>query len=98
MKKYVVVGIILLFIASSIAPMVIGNINEKSLGEIWREVLSSPFFQQVKDAKTRTGICEDCQYLADCKGCRSRTFILTGDWFSSDPCCPLSLKLAGKGG
>ncbi len=80
----------------SFAPMVVGNVNEKTLGEIWGEVLASPFFQQIKEAKSRTGYCRDCSYLEDCKGCRSRTFMLTGDWFSADPCCPLSRKMAGK--
>ncbi|MDD5039222.1 MAG: radical SAM protein [Dehalococcoidales bacterium] len=78
----------------SFAPMVVGNVNDKSLVEIWGEILDSSFFQQIKEPKSRTGYCRDCQYLADCKGCRSRTFILTGDWFSSDPCCPLSVKPA----
>jgi len=80
----------------SFAPMVLGNITEKSLGEIWCEALSSPLLRQIKDPKTRTGYCQSCQYLADCKGCRSRTFVLTGDWFAADPVCPLSLKLAVK--
>ena len=80
----------------SFAPLIVGNINEKPLGEIWREMLVSPLLHQIKDPHTRTGYCLDCQYLADCKGCRSRTFALTGDWFASDPCCPLSLKLVGK--
>ena len=80
----------------SFAPMVLGNVNERPLGEIWREVLSSAFFSQLKDPKSRTGYCQSCQYWEDCKGCRSRTYILTGDWFTSDPVCPLSLKLVGK--
>jgi len=80
----------------SFAPMVLDNVNEKPLGEIWREMLASPFFRELNDPESRTGYCRSCQYFADCKGCRSRTFILTGDWFASDPCCPLSLKLAGK--
>ncbi len=80
----------------SFAPVVLDNVNKKPLGEIWHEVLASPFFQQVKEPKSRTGNCQACQYLEECKGCRSRTFMLTGDWFSSDPCCPLSLKLAVK--
>ena len=82
----------------SFAPMTLGNVNEKPLGEIWREVLSNPFFSQIKDSTTRTGSCRDCKYLADCKGCRSRTYALTGDWFASDPVCPLSPKLAVKEG
>jgi len=80
----------------SFAPMTLGNVNEKPLGEIWCDMLSSPFLSQLKDPKTRTGSCQNCRYLADCKGCRSRTFVLTGDWFASDPVCPLSLKLPVK--
>ena len=80
----------------SFAPMVLGNVNEKPLNVIWREVLVSPFFQQIKEPRTRTGQCRDCRYVADCKGCRSRTFMLTGDWFASDPCCPLVLEPNNK--
>jgi len=80
----------------SFAPMTLGNVNEKTLGEIWQEVLSSPFLSQIKDPRTRTGSCQNCRYLEDCKGCRSRTYVLTGDWFAADPVCPLSLKLAVK--
>lgn len=76
----------------SFAPMVLGNVNQKSLGEVWREVLASPFFQRIRDPKTRKGACHSCRYLEDCKGCRSRTFILTQDWFAADPCCPLGVK------
>lgn len=76
----------------SFAPLILGNVREKSLGQIWREALSSPFLRQLKDPKTRTGYCRSCKYLEDCKGCRSRTFALTGDWFSSDPSCPLTVK------
>ena len=78
----------------SFAPLVLGNVSEKSLGEIWREALSSPFLRQLKDSKTRTGYCQSCEYLEDCKGCRSRTFVLTGDWFASDPVCPLKSEIA----
>jgi len=80
----------------SFAPMVLDNVNEKPLGEIWGDMLASPFFRQLNDSESRAGYCRSCRYFADCKGCRSRTFILTGDWFASDPCCPLSLKLASK--
>jgi len=82
----------------SFAHMVVGNINEKPLGEIWQGVLDSPFFRQIKEQESRSGYCRSCKYFADCMGCRSRTFILTGDWFAADPCCPLSLKLAAKEG
>jgi radical SAM protein with 4Fe4S-binding SPASM domain len=80
----------------SFAPIALGNVNEKPLGEIWDEMLSSPFLRQIKAPESRTGYCQSCRYLPDCKGCRSRTFALTGDWFSADPVCPLSLKLSNK--
>jgi len=80
------------------APLVLGNVNEKPLGEIWREVLASPFLRQLKDPKTRTGYCRSCKYLEDCKGCRSRTFVLTGDWFASDPVCPLKSEISCQTG
>ena len=64
----------------------------KTQEEIWREALVSPLLCRIKDSKTRSGHCSNCRYLAGCKGCRSRTFVLTGDWFAADPCCPLSQK------
>jgi radical SAM protein with 4Fe4S-binding SPASM domain len=80
----------------SFAPMVVGNVNEKPLDTIWQEVLTAPFFRQIREPESRTGYCRGCQYLAECKGCRSRTFLLSGDWFASDFCCPLVLKPAIK--
>ena len=78
------------------SPMALGNVREKSLPQIWREMLASPLVKQIKDPETRTGYCHTCPYLTSCKGCRSRTFALTGDWFSTDPSCPLSHKSALK--
>jgi len=78
----------------SFPPMAVGNISDKPLDEIWDDMLASPLIHQIKDQKTRVGYCRSCQYLEDCKGCRSRTFVLTGDWLASDPVCPLSLKSA----
>ena len=80
----------------SFAPMIVGNVNEKPLDIIWQEMLTAPFFRQIRETESRTGYCRECQYLVDCKGCRSRTFMLTGDWFASDSCCPLVLKPASK--
>jgi radical SAM protein with 4Fe4S-binding SPASM domain len=74
----------------SFASMTVGNITNSRLDVIWNDMLDSPILQQIKDPKNRTGQCGACSYVADCKGCRSRTFMITGDWFASDPCCPLS--------
>jgi len=78
----------------SFAQLVLGNVNDKPLDQIWSEARSSPLVQKIKDPKTKTGYCQSCPYLEDCKGCRSRTFALTGDWFASDPVCPLGTKSA----
>jgi radical SAM protein with 4Fe4S-binding SPASM domain len=75
----------------SFASLTSGNVNRQSLNEIWTEICASEFLSRLKDPSTRTGICSSCSFLAECKGCRSRTFILTNDWFAADPCCPLQL-------
>jgi radical SAM protein with 4Fe4S-binding SPASM domain len=80
----------------SYAPMIVGNVNEKPLDTIWQEVLIAPFFQQIRAPESRTGYCRECRYLTECKGCRSRTFLLSGNWFASDSCCPLILQPASK--
>jgi len=71
------------------APVVIGNVNEKGLYEIWRNMQKSEFIENLKDFSTREGPCKDCIYLYECGGCRSRTFGLTESWTASDPSCPL---------
>jgi radical SAM protein with 4Fe4S-binding SPASM domain len=81
----------------SFAQLVLGNVTDKPLGEIWRETISSPFMQRIKDPQSRTGYCRSCPYLEECKGCRSRTFVLTGDWFASDPVCPLQVGARTQG-
>ena len=70
-------------------PIVMGNVNEKNLGEIWDDMHNSELVKQVKDFSTREGSCRKCKYLRDCGGCRARTFGLTQRWFASDPSCPL---------
>ena len=76
----------------SFSPMNLSNVKDKALVEIWNDVSNSDFFNKIKNPLTRSGKCLKCNYLLDCKGCRSRTYILTGDWFASDPCCPLQNK------
>lgn len=80
----------------SYASMTLGNVNETRLDDIWRSVSNSPFFQEINDPYSRTGDCHNCRYLFDCKGCRSRTFMFTQDWFATDPCCPLICRQAMK--
>ena len=76
----------------SFAPMAVGNVNDTSLEEIWNGVQTSSFFKKARDALNRDGHCRECRFLEECKGCRSRSFMLTGDWFAADPCCPLRAR------
>jgi Predicted Fe-S oxidoreductases len=71
------------------APVVMGNVNERSLKQIWNDMQNSELIKDVKDFSTRESPCRECKYLYECGGCRSRTFALTGSWTESDPACPL---------
>ncbi len=77
--------------------MTVGNVEERSLVDIWNDVVTGDFFTRIRDPKSRTGKCGDCRYLVECKGCRSRTYYLTGDWFAADPICPLELTISSGG-
>ncbi|GAB6273299.1 MAG: radical SAM protein [Peptococcaceae bacterium] len=70
--------------------LTVGNIKEKTLQEIWAEVISSPFFSYLHDPANLKGGCGKCLYNRICGGCRTRAYSLTGDWLAPDPACYLS--------
>ena len=72
------------------APLVMGNVNEKGLDEIWGDMQNSEYIKDIKDLSASP--CKECKYLYECGGCRSRTFGLTGSWTEADPSCPLREK------
>lgn len=74
-------------IACLFADLKVGNIREKSLKEIWSEVIANSFFNEIHDPKNLKGACEKCTYNLICGGCRARAYQLTGDWFAADPAC-----------
>lgn len=76
----------------SFSPVSSGHLKERSLLQIWEEMQRSPFLQELRVSNYRSGHCQGCSYLLRCKGCRSRTFSLRGDWLASDPACPLGEK------
>jgi radical SAM protein with 4Fe4S-binding SPASM domain len=80
----------------SFAPLILGNINARTLGEVWQDALNLPLLNRIKNPKNRKEHCSNCSYLIECKGCRSRSFVLTKDWFAADPCCPLNSQLDAK--
>ena len=73
------------------APLSFGNAREKPLTDIWQSMENSEFLKKIWDPSTRKGKCGDCVHK-ECMGCRSRTFALTGDWFATDPACPLEVR------
>jgi len=74
------------------APIVFGNIKRISLSKIWDDMQDSELLQKINEPSVRRGHCKNCKYFAECKGCRSRIYALTNDWFQSDPICPLREK------
>lgn len=75
------------------APVAIGNVNERSLNEIWKDMQNSELIKKIKDFSMREGFCGECKYLYECGGCRSRTFGLTGNWNGTDLSCPLKEEI-----
>jgi radical SAM protein with 4Fe4S-binding SPASM domain len=69
------------------ADLKLGNIREKTLEEIWSEVISNSFFRELQDPNRLKGACGECAYRFICGGCRARAYQLTGDWFAADPAC-----------
>jgi len=65
----------------------VGNVKDKSLGEIWEGMQSSEFFCRVKDKANIKGKCGFCEYNDLCGGCRSAALFYTGDILGSDPRC-----------
>ena len=67
-------------------PIVIGNISEKSLIDIWNTRMLTRFRQ--RDFKP----CLDCKYQQNCGGCRAAAWANCGDPYGPDPYC---LQLGG---
>jgi len=64
-------------------PFPIGNLLEDSLKTVWER---SEILPRVRDRQNLKGKCGSCDQ-ADCTGCRSLAYSLTGDFFAEDPHC-----------
>jgi radical SAM protein len=69
---------------SGLLPIVVGNVKEKPLAEIYRE---SPVLKELRDPNLYKGKCGVCEYRFMCGGSRSRTYAITGDYLESEPMC-----------
>jgi len=65
-------------------PVRAGHLRGQTLDAIWKD---SPLFSRLRDPDKLEGKCGECEYKADCMGCRARAFAATGDPFSEEPHC-----------
>ncbi len=65
-------------------PISIGNLLEVPLKQIWEE---SEILEKLRRKENLKGKCRVCE-IKDCRGCRSLTLALTGDYLGEDPHCP----------
>lgn len=69
---------------SGLLPIVVGNVREKSLAEIYRE---SPVLKELRNPDLYKGKCGVCEFRHVCGGSRSRAYGVTGDYLESEPYC-----------
>ncbi|MCD6248616.1 MAG: radical SAM protein [Hadesarchaea archaeon] len=69
-------------------PIVIGNIREQSLREIWQ---NSEVLKKIRDRDKFEG-CGECKYKYVCGGCRARAYGYFGDLQAADPGCPYNAE------
>jgi radical SAM protein with 4Fe4S-binding SPASM domain len=65
-------------------PVVVGNVRDKSLEEIWH---SSPIIRSLQDRSNLKGWCQTCDLRENCGGCRGIAYSYTGDLLAADPRC-----------
>lgn len=68
----------------------LGNVREKSFGEIW-DGFDNPFLEKLRDRKKYLqGRCASCRWLDQCNGNFRARAQSTGDFWVSDPACYLT--------
>ncbi len=69
---------------SGLLPIVVGNVREKPLAEIYR---GSPVLKELRNPNNYKGKCGICEFRHVCGGSRSRAYAVTGDYLQSEPFC-----------
>lgn len=69
---------------SGFLPLAAGSIRVQPLSAIYRE---SPLFRNLRDTSKLEGKCGACEFKQICGGSRARSYALTGDPYSEEPCC-----------
>ncbi|MDW2975104.1 MAG: radical SAM protein [Alphaproteobacteria bacterium] len=65
-------------------PMVMGNVLEDNLLEVW---LKNDFLNKMRDKKKNLEKCGTCKFLERCGGCRAMAAAVTGNPLAADPYC-----------
>ncbi len=73
-------------------PISIGNLYSTPLKQIWEE---SKLLKELREKGNLKGKCGTCE-MKDCRGCRSLTLALTGDYLGEDPHCWYESSMAAN--
>ena len=65
-------------------PIPIGNILTDGLFTIWYD---SEVLWKIRNPKNIEGKCQDCELLANCRGCRAMAYFCSGDYMAEDIQC-----------
>lgn len=76
---------------SGFLPLSVGNVNERSLVDLYR---NDPLMRSLRAPDTFKGRCGACEYHDWCGGSRARAYAWTGDPLESDPLCPYQPRSA----
>lgn len=69
---------------SGFLPLVVGNVRERPLSEIYA---SAPLLRALRDPSQLSGRCGRCAYREVCGGSRAQAYAASGDPFAEDPTC-----------
>ncbi len=69
---------------SGFLPLVVGNVRQQPLPEIYRD---SPIMRDLRNPDKLKGKCGRCEYKKVCGGSRARAYAVTGDYLQAEPYC-----------
>lgn len=69
---------------SGFLPVVLDNVKDRSIAEIYRE---NDVFKKLRDTSNFNGKCGICKFNDICGGSRARAYSYSGNLFAEDPSC-----------
>jgi radical SAM protein with 4Fe4S-binding SPASM domain len=68
-------------------PVAVGDLRTQSISSV---LTDSAMLASLRDTSLLTGRCDGCEYVAQCGGCRARSYGTTGELFGQEPSCPMN--------